>query len=115
MFAAMAPLKFPMPMCIAMPIPRLYCPARLFPSLKEDNQDHISGTERAYLPCHDTREAGITTSDHEKSSKVFDSVRGVGNVNREPNKTKGKAGKDEGRAHFHLIGKISKCVENDCW
>lgn len=27
------PAKLPMPMCIAMPTPRLYCPDRLFPSL----------------------------------------------------------------------------------
>lgn len=105
-FDAMAPLKFPIPICMAMPIPRLYWPERLPPSLgpRISMFQNVTMTVAKSWPCYHTRKGCIGTRNNEEGSKVFHTARCIGDVDAKPDEAHNTTNHDERRSYLVLIG-----------
>jgi hypothetical protein len=114
MFEAIAPAKLPIPMCIAIPIPRLYCPARLFPSLRGKPFSRIPRlTKERDTPCNNTWESSVTAGDNKERPEIFDTIPRIRDVNYESDETKYEPSHDERKTHFGSVRKEGPNVEHD--
>lgn len=107
------PAKFPIPMCNAIPTPRLYCPARLFPSLQFICQHVAIDIFNRNLPCNDTRECSVGSRDAEEGAKVLDSNRYISKVDSEADSAHNEAGKNERVPHLDPVRPHSEDQENN--
>lgn len=111
----MAPAKLPIPICTAIPTPRLYCPDKLLPSLwntKPGQHSHFGNEAEQFIyrnvPSDNTWESSIATRNNKKGPKILDAVMGLRYVNCKADQAQNKTSENKRRSNAKFIGVVGE-------
>ena len=109
-FTPIITAKFPRPMCTAIPMPRLHCPARLFPSLHICNSavSLSKGIWTWRVPRNGTGEWRKTARDTQECSKVLQFARGCADLDWESDENLQEPREDEREADAQFVRVVAK-------